>query len=72
MIPFWILATAMLAALILAVWFAVREFRRLDSAENSAENSLGIDSESVKKPEAPAGSGGDEQVELDGQVWGSS
>lgn len=68
MIPFSILATVMLAALILAVWVAVREFRRLDSAENS----FGIGSESVKKPQSPAGSGGDQQVELDGQVWGSS
>jgi Gpi18-like mannosyltransferase len=67
-IPFSILATVMLAALILAVWVAVREFRRLDSAENS----FGIGSESVKKPQSPAGSGGDQQVELDGQVWGSS
>jgi Gpi18-like mannosyltransferase len=75
-IPFSILATVMLAALILAVWVAVREFRKLDAAKNvageSAESSLGIGSESVKKPEAPAGSSHDQQVELDGQVWGSS
>jgi hypothetical protein len=60
----------MLAALVLAVWVAVREFRRLDSAENS----FGITSESVKKPGVrpdPSGSGDDRPVELDGQVWGS-
>lgn len=71
MIPFSILATVMLAALVLAVWVAVREFRRLDSAENS----LGITSESVKKPGAqadPGASGEDQPVQLDGQVWGSS
>jgi Gpi18-like mannosyltransferase len=70
-IPFSILATAMLAALVLAVWVAVREFRRLGSAENS----LGITKESVKKPGPqadPGASGEDQPVELDGQVWGSS
>lgn len=116
MVPFTILATVMLAALVLAVWVGVREFRRLDPAEaaadgsaealaasraealgggvaeslaegparspaegsvegpagSSAENSLGIGSESVKKPQARTGSAGGRQVELDGQVWGSS
>jgi Gpi18-like mannosyltransferase len=69
-IPFSILATAMLAALVLAVWVAVREFRRADFAENP----LGITSESVKKPVAepdPGDSRDDQPVELDGQVWGS-
>lgn len=70
-IPFSILATVMLAALVLAVWVAVREFRRRDAAENS----FGIASESVKKLQAqadPGGSGDGQPVELDGQVWGSS
>jgi hypothetical protein len=67
-IPFSILATVMLAALILAVWVGVREFRRLDSAENS----LGIGSEDVKKPRVRAGTDTPDQVELDEQVWGSS
>jgi hypothetical protein len=69
-IPFSILATAMLAALVLAVWVTLREFRRVDSAENP----FGITSESVKKPAVtvhPAASRDDQQVELDEQVWGS-
>jgi Gpi18-like mannosyltransferase len=69
-IPFEILAAAMLAALLLALWVTVREFRRRDSAENP----FGIDSESVKKPDVTAdagGSGDDQEVERSGQVWGS-
>lgn len=74
-IPFTILATVMLAALVLAVWVAVREFRRIDPADNLAENPVGITSESAKKPGASADSDAeedDQQVQLDGQVWGSS
>ncbi len=70
-IPFEILAAAMLAALLLALWVTVREYRRRDAAENP----FGIVSESVKKPDVAGDadeSPGDQEVEQSGQVWGSS
>jgi hypothetical protein len=80
-IPFTILATVMLAALVLALWVAIREFRTPNPVEpvngvnppptvDVAESTVGITSESAKKSPAqadPVPEGDQRPVELDGQ-----
>jgi len=84
-VSFTILSTVMLLALLLAVWVAVREFRRIDPVDPvegtspppvdaQAENSLGTTSASVGKPTAgtdPVTESAGRPGERHGQVWGS-
>ncbi|HEX3785430.1 MAG TPA: hypothetical protein VHX38_37745 [Pseudonocardiaceae bacterium] len=85
-VSFTILSTVMLAALLLAVWVAVREFRRTNPVEpldgtnppplagDEAESTVGITSESAKKPRDGADQVAEstgQPVEKDSHVWGS-